>query len=67
MAEWIKVSDRLPEEKEWVLGFEKDGKYIACNFKKTDSYGIGYFLDYDNVVRLGITHWCYLPQPPEAE
>ena len=59
---WIKCSDRLPEEDEWIIagssiyGSVEMGVRIGNVFTNPDS-------DYDLIK--GITHWMPLPQPPK--
>lgn len=65
MGEWIKVSERLPEHLQKVLVYDEMGKMNTALFLKHSNGSV----DWCTAVRLGceVTHWCYLPQPPEAE
>lgn len=66
---WIKVEDRLPNNKQNILAIIfKDNKfyvpftceYVDGKFKSENDDELG-ILDYTNVV----THWMELPQPPK--
>lgn len=69
--EWISVKERLPEEewKKYLALYNDDGLEIICMIAgakiATSLYydGTGFrdcFFDY-----LPVTHWMYLPEPPE--
>lgn len=59
--EWIKVSDKLPEEEQYVL-------YYCSNYEKIDKtqYYNGFFLGVSTAFN-NVTHWMPLPSPPEIE
>lgn len=56
-VEWIPVTERLPEKREWVLVRSKLVKM------KTD------FISNDGTwyTTPGVTHWMPLPEPPKEE
>lgn len=59
--QWISVKDRMPEPNTEVLIFIPDGgKGFIC----TDEICHGDWLVF---TAESITHWCYLPEPPESE
>lgn len=59
--QWISVKDRMPEPNTEVLIFIPDGeKGFIC----TDEIYLGDWLAFTDE---NITHWCYLPEPPESE
>ena len=64
MREWIKVSERLPERKRWVLWLDGN-KTMHAPFVHIDYINdrneacVNYLHNY--------THWMPLPAPPEAE
>ena len=65
MAEWIKVSERLPEENGTYLVVGKSGTPRTAHFYKEKVwYGKTYQAHFSNRY---VTHWQFLPEPPEAE
>lgn len=66
MGEWIKCSERMPEEGEDVIVYDGLGQvHEGCYFRYGDgvvweipSYNPSY---YDEV---NVTHWMPLPEPP---
>lgn len=64
--EWIKCSDRLPNEDELVLVYGEDGVFRAyyndINFPSWQCSPIGSYAG-DGCV-FGITHWMPLPEIP---
>ena len=66
--EWIKCSERLPEESShlrillWNGSYIRYGKWLStdCSGKNCDWHD-----DYDNRIKgKKITHWMPLPEPP---
>ena len=60
MSEWIKCSDRMPEDMADVLvtdGWEV--KIMWWDGAKWDSWATRFAIDSD-----GVTHWVPLPDPP---
>ena len=62
MSEWIRVKDRMPEEGVDVLVYgsvyaERNGIDVDYVDKSGDFY---YYDEH-------VTHWQYLPEPPESE
>ena len=56
MAEWIPVTERLPEKNTWVLAYCKYNGHVV------DYLDINGLWSYGNV-----THWMPLPEPPKEE
>lgn len=61
MANWIKCSERMPENMADVLVTDgEDVKSMWWNGTKWDSWDNRYALDSD-----AVTHWQPLPEPPQ--
>jgi hypothetical protein len=61
---WIKVTDSLPDETEWVLVYG-DGAVATRAYVKGEG-----FVDWENTQSPGlsmysITHWMHLPENPK--
>ena len=66
MAEWIKVSERLPEDNETVLTFSSSGDIEVLAYDNHDIEDT--FVKYGGLVRIyNVTYWLPIPAPPEAE
>ena len=60
LGNWISVKDRLPEELEWVIGYDSIGKQIRLTRKlEGDNWQMGAFSIKD------VSHWMPLPDPPK--
>ena len=59
--EWIKCSDRMPEQFKAILVFNDYGEFWCGAYDR--------YLDFycDSVLVEGITHWMPLPPPPLTE
>lgn len=70
MAEWIPVTERLPEEGEYVLvRFNNNEMAVACLFGRDENFtfwraqvDMGWCTDCDTEP----SHWMPLPEPPEG-
>lgn len=58
MNEWIKVSDKLPEENKDVLVYDSEVGICIAWLDDEDWYALG--LNY-----VDVTHWMPLPEIPE--
>lgn len=59
VAAWIPVSERLPEENAYVLGFDKENNDILVL-----KYSIGIWFPTEFPER-NVTHWMPLPDLPQ--
>lgn len=70
---WISISERLPEEKTYVLILADTiaGKMAKVSFRYKDSAGNNCWTALDaygkNLFDWQPTHWLPLPQPPKEE
>ena len=60
MAEWISVKDRLPENRNRILIYNKEGE-IGTGYFSSD-----YFWPDGDYMSSNVTHWTLLPDPPEV-
>lgn len=65
MTKWIKVEDKLPDDKEYILCFTNmkkitTGLYVFQEFYLSDD-------DWTAIKAIKVTHWAKLPKPPEDE
>ena len=60
MSEWIKCSDRLPDDGVWVLIYQEGYVFDMASYsERNDLFENGYeWLE-------GVTHWMPLPEPPK--
>ena len=65
---WIPVTERLPEGGKVVLCYKKDRKMrFGRLLDATYADGVQAFLERDNVLAFGVTHWMPLPEGPKEE
>jgi len=57
--QWIKCTEQMPGEKDFVLGFSRDGEMEVTWFSGHMWSYAGTFVDEDY-----FTHWMTLPEPP---
>ena len=71
MQEWIPVTERLPEEGDYVLcvlkGFNYGGKIQVCKFVPADKFKDKPYFEHFRNGFPHVTHWMPLPQPPKGE
>lgn len=60
MSDWIKCSDRLPDEDTLCLAIDEQQVIWTMHFDDDDFYP-----DTGEVYGVKITHWMPLPEPPE--
>ena len=71
VQEWIPVTERLPEEGDYVLcvlkGFNYGGKTQVCKFVPADKFKDKPYFEHFRNGFPSVTHWMPLPQPPKGE
>ena len=71
MQEWIPVTERLPEEGEYVLcvlkGFSYGGKIQVCKFVPADKFKEKPYFEHFRNGFPTVTHWMPLPPTPKGE
>ena len=71
VQEWIPVTERLPEEGEYVLcvlkGFNYGGKIQVCKFVPADKFKDKPYFEHFRNGFPSVTHWMPLPQLPKGE
>ena len=71
VQEWISVTDRFPEEGEYVLcvlkGFHYGGKIQVCKFVPADKFKDKPYFEHFRNGFPSVTHWMPLPPPPKGE
>ena len=71
VQEWIPVTERLPEEGDYVLcvlkGFNYGGKIQVCKFVPADKFKDKPYFEHFRNGFPSVTHWMPLPQPPKGE
>lgn len=55
--EWVKCSDRLPEDRHWCIVFANSELFLA-------NYKHGIFETEQPIILHNVTHWMSLPKPP---
>ena len=69
VQEWIPVTERLPEEGEYVLcvlkGFNYGGKIQVCKFVPADKFKDKPYFEHFRNGFPSVTHWMPLPQSPK--
>ena len=69
MSEWIKCSDRMAPEEEWVLIYGpedpvKAGYWYFSNFSSSPDGAVWFDLGFQDYVNGKITHWMPYPEGP---
>ncbi len=59
---WISVEDALPEEDVSVLCYMRIGEIVVMEYG-----GDGWYCGVTRYNPRAVTHWMYLPEPPESE
>ena len=71
VQEWVSVTERLPEEGEYVLcvlkGFSYGGKIQVCKFVPADKFKEKPYFEHFRNGFPTVTHWMPLPQSPKGE
>ena len=75
LDEWVKCSDRLPENDVFVMALKVDGGVCESSYVKHYMYGYRWESarvdDYDHIFEeleiIEVTHWQPLPQPPKQK
>ena len=69
VQEWISVTERLPEEGDYVLcvlkGFNYGGKIQVCKFVPADKFKDKPYFEHFRNGFPSVTHWMPLPEPPK--
>lgn len=65
--EWVRVEERLPNDKQIVLFHQKD-EFIYCAeyFEGNKILSSAWFIDNDSWEAEEVTHWMPLPAPPKG-
>lgn len=62
-AYWIPVEDALPETDTPVICYMRSGQILVMVLSDDD----GWYCGVTRYYPLSVTHWAYLPEPPEKE
>ena len=64
--EWVRVEERLPNDKQIVLFHQKD-EFIYCAeyFEGNKILSSAWFIDNDSWEAEEVTHWMPMPAPPD--
>ena len=60
---WIPVTERLPEDGEWVLVWGRGQQIPTMMFRESGAWIDDQFLEFHTTV----THWMPLPEPPKED
>jgi len=64
MGEWIKCSERMPDDFEDVL--VSDGGNVEVMWRDCDGFWDCWAPRNSNISEANVTHWMPLPEPPEV-
>ena len=60
---WIPVEDALPETDTTVICYMRSGQILVVELSDDD----GWYCGVTRYNPRAVTHWMYLPEPPESE
>lgn len=72
MSEWIKASDRMPDEEISVLVMQDGNDVCEYLILQAQLFQGDWYADHENGLidfydALNVTHWMPLPEPPKEE
>ena len=63
-SNWIPVTERLPEDGQWVLTYYADKKHRVTKYDSYDGFPLVFTTGLEWV---RVTHWMPLPEAPKGE
>lgn len=62
--EWVKCSERMPEDAQWCLVYTDYGQFAQCWSNNTNRGWLG---DEISIPNIDVTHWMPLPAAPGGQ